>query len=284
VALPRGRAGRAPTVGAWARQALRRVVPAALLLAALGSGAALAEAIDPLDVLTSAIERGGLAPADTAALYKGRGEAFLGRSQPDAAIADLTQAIALRPDYADAYVDRARANFALARFDAALADYSAALRIESTSASAYIGRGQVYYYLKRYPASIADLTQAARYAPASRHAALWLYLAEWRAGGEPDAALAADLVRWSVDEWPGPLMALYLGKGTTAAVLEAARANDPVIQKAQECEALFYGGQYELTRGRTSVAKDLLRRSLDAGPPSRPMHAADRIELDAGRR
>ena len=57
---------------------------------------------------------------------------------------------------------------------------------------------------------------------------------------------------------------------------------DPVIQRAQECEALFYGGQYLLTRGRTAEGKDLLRQSLGACPPSRALHNAARIELGEG--
>jgi lipoprotein NlpI len=251
---------------------------AAVFAAALAGGAAIAQE-DPLDVLTATIERGGMAPADMAALYNGRGDAFVGRGMLDSAVADFTQAIALRPDYTDAYINRAGVHFAQARFDPALADYTAALQIERTEASAYIGRGQVYYYLKRYPASIADLKLAARYSPASRHAVLWLYLAEWRAGQTPGAALAANPVRWSPNEWPGPLMALFLGSITPAVVLEAARNNDPVIQRAQECEALFYGGGYLLTRGKASEAKELLRRSLDACLPSRPLHAAARLEL-----
>ena len=250
------------------------------LLSAFAVDVARAAVDDPIDALNAAIERGGMNVADTAALYNSRGDAFVGRSMLEAALADFTQAIALRPDYADAYANRAGVYFAERRFDPALADYTAALQIEPTEPSHYVGRAQVYYYLKRYDASVADLKSAELYSPASRHAILWLYLAEWRSGGKPAATPAANSVRWSATDWPGALIALYRGEGTVDAMLAAARASDPVIRLTQECEALFYGGQYRLMRGAAAEGHDLLRRSLDACPPSRRLHSAAKIELD----
>ncbi|HVO16549.1 MAG TPA: tetratricopeptide repeat protein [Alphaproteobacteria bacterium] len=248
------------------------------LLALLATGATAADD-DPLAVLTAAIERGGMAPVDLAALYNSRGTAFAARSELGQAVADYSQAIALRPDFVDAYVNRAGAYFALARFDPALADYNAALQVQRTEAALYLGRAQVYYFLKRYAESIADLKQATVYSPASRHAPLWLYLAEWRAGRNPAADLAASPVRWSPNEWPGPLFALYLGSGTADAAIAAARNSDPVTQRSQECEALFYAGEYLLTRGAAADATGLLRRSLNVCPSWRALHAAAKLEL-----
>jgi lipoprotein NlpI len=234
---------------------------------------------DPLAVLTAAIERGGMAPVDLAALYNSRGAAFTARNDLAQAAADFGQAIALRPGFADAYVNRAGVYFAQGQFDRAVGDYSAALRVHRTEASLYIGRAQAYYFLKRYADSIADLKLAAKYSPASRHAPLWLYLAEWRAGRNPATDLAANPVRWTAREWPGPLFALYLGNGTADAALAAARNSDPVTQRSQECEARFYSGEYLLTRGAAADATGLLRRSLDVCPAWRTLHAAARLEL-----
>jgi lipoprotein NlpI len=234
---------------------------------------------DPLAVLTAAIERGGMAPADLAALYNSRGAAFMARNDLGQAVADFSQAVALRPNFVDAYVNRAGAYFAEGRFDPALADFSAALQVERTEAALYLGRAQIYYFLKRYADSIADLKRAAAYSPASRHAPLWLYLAEWRAGRNPATDLAASPVRWSPNEWPGPLFALYLGTGTADAALAGARNSDPVTQRAQECEALFYSGEFLLTRGATADATGLLRRSLDVCPSWRTLHTAAKLEL-----
>jgi lipoprotein NlpI len=257
---------------------VRPLLLAALLLAVFATGASAADD-DPLAVLTATIERGGMAAADLAALYNSRGAAFAGRNDRQAALADFTQAIALRPDYVDAYVNRAGVYFAEAHFDPALADYTAALQIQRTEAPLYVGRAQVYYYLKRYAASIADLKLAVQYSPASRHAVLWLYLAEWRAGQNAAAGLAANPVRWSPNEWPAALLALYLGNGTPDAAIAAARNSDPVTQRSQECEALFYSGEYQLTRGAAAQAAALLRQSLDVCPSWRTLHAAARLEL-----
>lgn len=220
-----------------------------------------------------------MAPVDLAALYNSRGTAFAARNELGQAVADYSQAIALRPNFVDAYVNRAGAYFAQARFDAAVADYTAALQVDRTEASLYLGRAQVYYFLKRYAESIADLKRATAYSPASRHAPLWLYLAEWRAGRNPATDLAASPVRWSPNEWPGALFALYLGNGTADGAIAAARNSDPVTQRSQECEALFYGGEYLLTRGAAADANTLLKRSLAVCPAWRTLHAAAKLEL-----
>ena len=47
------------------------------------------------------------------------------------AIADLTEAIKLKPDLALAYCERGFGNFLLGRYDEALADYTKGLRVGS---------------------------------------------------------------------------------------------------------------------------------------------------------
>ena len=81
------------------------------------------------------------------------------------AIADYTEAIRLKPDYALAYVTRGGAKANLKEYFAAIADYTQAIRLEPDVAGAYNNRGLAKYSLKRYAAAIADYTQAIRLKP-----------------------------------------------------------------------------------------------------------------------
>jgi len=50
-------------------------------------------------------------------------------------------------------------------------------------------------------------------------------------------------------KWPAPVIGLFLGQMTQAAVLAAADDPDPVKKKGQVCEANFYAGELSLLKG-----------------------------------
>ena len=59
---------------------------------------------------------------------RGIAKARLGRHQD--AIADIDQAIQLRPDFADAYSNRGNTKVLLGRYQEAIADYDQAIRLQ----------------------------------------------------------------------------------------------------------------------------------------------------------
>jgi len=71
------------------------------------------------------------------------------------ALAYLTRAIEVRPDYAEAYNNRANAYGMLRQYDAAIRDYTRALQIRPDLAQAYSNRGLAY-------AAIGDIERAMR--------------------------------------------------------------------------------------------------------------------------
>src|SRR6202008_504128 len=80
--------------------------------------------------------------------------------QYDKAIADYTEAIRLKPDYADAHYNRGNAYYYLQQYDKAVADYSEVIRLKPDYADAYYSRGLAYYGLKQHDKAIADYTEA----------------------------------------------------------------------------------------------------------------------------
>jgi tetratricopeptide (TPR) repeat protein len=87
------------------------------------------------------------------------------QEQYDKAIADYTEAIRLKPDFADAYANRAFAYGSLEQFDKAIADCNEAIRLQPDSAEAYKNRGGAYCNLRQYDKAIADCNEAIRLQP-----------------------------------------------------------------------------------------------------------------------
>ena len=50
--------------------------------------------------------------------------------------------------------------------------------------------------------------------------------------------------------WPAPVIRMFMGQMTPAAVLAAADDPDPNKKRGQVCEANFYGGERALRTGR----------------------------------
>ena len=85
--------------------------------------------------------------------------------QYDKAITDYTEAIRLKPDYAEAYANRAGAYNYQGQYEKAIADLNEVIRLQPALADAYLARGYSYLNLRQYDASIADSTEAIRLNP-----------------------------------------------------------------------------------------------------------------------
>lgn len=92
--------------------------------------------------------------------YAQSGEAHLNHDEPDAALADLDQAIRLAPDQAGYYVVRARAHVTQHQPDAALADLDKALSLDPKNVDALLMRAEFRFAHKDVANAIADVTAA----------------------------------------------------------------------------------------------------------------------------
>jgi lipoprotein NlpI len=135
--------------------------------------------------------------------------------------------------------------------------YNAAIRRDPSDDDAYFHRGLAKLYAGALPAAMADLVQASKLDPQYAYYALWIDIIDKRrneAGG-----LAQATVHFNMSKWPGPVVRLFLGETTPAAMRAAADDPDPATRGGQLCEANFYSGEYALLKGDTQEATRLFR-------------------------
>jgi tetratricopeptide (TPR) repeat protein len=93
--------------------------------------------------------------------YFERGNAYYKQDEYDKAIADYTQAITLKPNYAEAYKNRGYAYDEKDEYDKAIGDFDDAIKLND-GADAYYGRGNAYFDKGEYDRAIEDFTKVIR--------------------------------------------------------------------------------------------------------------------------
>lgn len=102
---------------------------------------------------------------ELAVVYNNRGVAYDFEHLHEQAIADFTQAIALRPDYAYAYFHRGIAYDGWSLPGRASADFAKAVELKHDYADAWYHLGWVYFATKHYDWAITDFTNVIKLKP-----------------------------------------------------------------------------------------------------------------------
>jgi len=90
---------------------------------------------------------------------------FYNNKQYDSAIANLTQAIKLSPNYSYAYEARGNAYFGKNAYNQAIADYCKAISLDPNTAMNYANRGNVYNLRSQSDSALQDYTRALQIKP-----------------------------------------------------------------------------------------------------------------------
>ncbi len=200
----------------------------------------------------------------------------------DGAIQDYSAVLGLEPNDAEAYYNRGVNYGAKGDYGRAIGDYDAALRLKSDHAAALGNRGYAHFFHGDFTAAADDFRRAVAAKPTDPYPAIWLYLANRRAGGDADAAatdLAASAKRIAADRWPAVVIKYILGQATRDAVTAATRDSDPKRQRELECEAGFFVGEYLLLAGDIDQAKTLFRSAIETGVTSFVEYRGSQTEL-----
>jgi len=223
-------------------------------------------------------------------LFVARGVLWDRQHDPVHSIADYDEAIRLNPRFAPAYNNRCNTWMIKEAYDQARADCSEAIRLDPQLARAHFNRGILFeiaddnarardefdqaigldpqfapayksraalsFYDGHFDAAQTDLSRAAGMPRPDPYVAIWLYLAQARAGRAEAAAreLAQGHPEGGDAAWPSPVIDLYLGRRDPGAVFKAAQQGDAGTQRDQQCEAAFYVGQWNLLQGNKNQA------------------------------
>jgi tetratricopeptide (TPR) repeat protein len=99
-------------------------------------------------------------PRDAAAAFYNRGIAHRNTGQLDRAIDDYSQALRLRPAFAEAWNDRGVAWHLKGDNERAVSDFTEAIRLAPDLAAAWFNRGAAWASLRRPDLAIADFDRA----------------------------------------------------------------------------------------------------------------------------
>jgi len=117
---------------------------------------------------SDALQAGGLDTAETFMAYLYRGMAHHSRNEDDAAVADITEAMAADPDHKDtdfAHFERGAAYSDSKQYEKALADFDAAIKLKPAEAAYYAMRGNSSFDLGRNAEALTDLSKAISFDP-----------------------------------------------------------------------------------------------------------------------
>jgi lipoprotein NlpI len=135
--------------------------------------------------------------------------------------------------------------------------YNAAIRREPKDDDAYFHRGIASFYAGDRSHALADLKQASRLDPEYPYYALWLHIIDKR--GNLASSLQQAVSQIDMTKWPAPVIRLFLGNATPAAVLDAADDPDVDTRRGRICEAQFYSAELALQQGDRQEATRLFR-------------------------
>ena len=217
---------------------------------------------------TEALGSSALAPSYRPAAFLGRARAFLHERRCLEAEKDLTQALALKPNFIDAYTLRAETNHCLGLSSSALADASSALTLKP-AAGPYYTRSRLNWGVGAFGNAHDDAVAAVARDPDNAYFSLWAAVTALRVGVPVEKTEYATRA-----SWPGPLMQLFQGTTTAEAALKAADGNAEKL-----CEADFYIGQWQLSQGRNEEARHLFQRAQDECPRDFVAFEAASVEL-----
>ena len=190
--------------------------------------------------------------------YSNRGLTYAAKGRDNLAIQDYDEAIRINPEHVNAYYNRGNAYRRTGAYSKAVENYTQVIRLNPKHGNGYSSRGMVRFYQGQFASAAADFSKARRFAPDNLYLALLLHVAEARAGIQGQAAQTEMARRGDLESWPGPILAMLVGKLPEHVILTAGTSSD---QPEKRCQAYFYLGQRRLMQQKKSEAAEMFRQA-----------------------
>jgi lipoprotein NlpI len=210
--------------------------------------------------------------------YTTRGKAYDYKGDTERALADYAEAIRIDPKGAtDAYNLRGLAYMEKGDFAAAITAFGESVRIDPRNTIAYFNQGRANLFAGALPKAIEDYKQALAITPGYPYTAIWLDIAEARS--KIPSTLPQAIAKLDMKVWPAPVIRMYLGQMTPAAVLAAADDPNDAKKIGQVCEANFYSAEWAMRHGAKDEAVREFRISAHDCPKTLIEQNAAALEL-----
>jgi tetratricopeptide (TPR) repeat protein len=202
---------------------------------------------------------------DDDGLYVARGAAHHLNGQYEAAVADFDAALKLKTTTVT-LVQRGAALRAKGDYERAVADYSAALANEprdpsDSAAQIHNERAFAQFLAGRFDQAAADFEKGMTLG-ASAHTgdalwmpyqAAWLHIARARAGEDDAAELARNAAKIDLKQWPGTLVAYFLGQLTLDQV--SPHSSHGAMARGRACNMAVFSGQMAMIKKDAAAAE-----------------------------
>lgn len=210
-------------------------------------------------------EMGKVLPAGWQMVLSSTVPELAGGGDRAAALRTLDHALARKPGDPSLATAQAQVHMQIADFQRALALLDGVVGGPATEAdrrAALFVRGHADFDLGRYAEAADDFnaslegrtTLKSRLSPL-----LWRYAAQVRAKRDARGALARDLGKEDLSEWPGPIAKFLIGK-LPVGELEVVAESDEVAKRSNgKCPAAFFIGIDALRRGDRQRAREQLQ-------------------------
>jgi hypothetical protein len=254
----------------------------AVLVLAVSAGAALASGYDDFSrgitanqrgetdaairAFTAALAAPDLVKAYIPAAHRGLAYAYLQKKECGKAKDEIDAYTALRSLSHDILGLRAAVDLCLKDVAAAQRDFDASMFAESSWGGQYAFARELWrlgYFAEAAANLAAAIARTNAKDPMRPYLLLWYALDAQRAGTLDTAKLAK---LSGDDDWPYPLLQLFLGKQTPAQVMGGLSKRDSDEARGRRCEANFYIGEWLLGRGKPDEAKPLIAAAAEQCP------------------
>ena len=137
----------------------------------------------------------------------------------------------------------------------------------------------MYLYGGKQDRALADINPASELDPKDAYYALWVDIVNKRSS--LPSKLAQAMTQIDMTKWPAPVIRLYLGQLTSAAVLAGADDSDADVKQRRLCDANFFIGELALQQGSKDEASRLFRLAATGCSKDRTSGDGANAELKA---
>lgn len=232
-----------------------------------------------IGLYTQVIEFAALPSRNISTAYRARGDAYFRKGFSDKALQDYASALRLNPHNVSAYINRSNVWTVQEKYGEALVDLGKAIKLDPHDGFAFQVRGNVHFYMGYFGKAMTDYRRSLGLEPSDLFSAIWLYLAQARAGKDGRKDLISKSKNMNSEVWPAPVVSLFVGDITPVELMDIAKVQGSSDKSDLVSEAYFYSAEYYLLRGEQRKAAEMFRRIVAEGTSALMEYTAAKIEL-----